>query len=119
MKFWDNFLTQQEAELGCETVAKWLHPLKVLRYDACNIYLEAKNTFQMVWFEEHIRAKLHKFVNNNNKRIKVHLSLTKLQTQKPPPPKKTKSPAAQLPQFQLMFEELDPYCIFENFIPTE
>lgn len=118
MKLWENFLVQQEAELGCETVAKWLHPLKILRYDACNIYLEAKNTFQVVWFEEHIRSKLLNFVNNNNKRIKVHLSLAKNAGPQPLKAKKNKS-AVQPPQFQLTFEELDPYCTFDHFIPTE
>lgn len=57
MQAWQKFLTQQETELGTETVEKWLRTLKVLRFDACNLYLEAKDTFQAMWFEEHIRQK--------------------------------------------------------------
>ena len=55
MRAWEQFLQQQEAVLGAETVNKWLRSLKVIRFDACNLYLEAKDTFQILWFEEHIR----------------------------------------------------------------
>src|ERR1700722_2070010 len=76
MQAWEKFLTQQEAELGVETVLKWLRPLKVLRFDACNLYLEAKDSFQVLWFEEHMRQKINsRLFNNNNKRIRVHLSV--------------------------------------------
>lgn len=124
MKFWDNFLAQQEAELGVETVHKWLRPLKVLRYDACNLFLEAKDSFQALWFEEHVRPKvLNRFVNNNNKRIKVHLSIANADAGKAPKPKSKKSSEAQLPppppKFQLSFDQLDPYCSFDHFIQTE
>jgi chromosomal replication initiator protein len=120
MKFWDIFLVQQEAELGLETVAKWLRPLKILRYDACNLYLEAKDSFQIMWFEEHVRSKIiTKFVNNNNKRIKVHLSLAKVNLPKHLKLKKNNDPPAQNSKFLLAFDELDPYCTLEYFIPTE
>ncbi len=123
MKAWENFLSQQEMELGVEAVKKWLKPLKVVRFDACNLYLEAKDSFQALWFEEHIRPKIQsKFFNNNNKKIKVHLNVgnSPAAAQKnkngipakknPPPEKKTSEP------FSLTFDLLDPYCTFEHFI---
>ena len=76
MRAWENFLLAQEAELGKETVVKWLRTLKIVRFDACNLYLEAKDSFQTLWFEEHMRPKvLAKLFNGNNKPIKVHLTL--------------------------------------------
>ena len=51
MFLWDQFLAQLERELGRETVAKWLRPLKVIRFDAANLYLEAQDSFQISWFE--------------------------------------------------------------------
>src|SRR5689334_23288 len=41
---------------GDETFSKWLRPLKLVHFDACNLYLEAQNSFQIEWFEEHVRA---------------------------------------------------------------
>ena len=55
MHAWEKFVAAQELELGSETVQKWLKTLKILRYDACNLYLEAQDAFQAMWFEEHIR----------------------------------------------------------------
>ena len=76
MQAWEQFLQKQESELGFETVQKWLRSLRIQRFDACNLYLEAKDSFQALWFEEHIRSKVQtKFVNGNNKRIKIHLSI--------------------------------------------
>lgn len=123
MQAWENFLTLQDAELGVETVHKWLRSLKVLRFDACNLYLEAKDHFQAMWFEEHIRPKiLTKFVNNNKKKIKVHLAIANA-TPKAPFHKKTKSteksPLTPTPQFTLSFDTIDPICTFESFVQTE
>lgn len=119
MKIWDSFLEQQEGELGLETVNKWLRPLKVVRFDACNLYLEAKDPFHILWFEEHIRSKIKtQFVNGNQKRIKVHISVPG----EPPKKRHSKnSPQASpaVARFSLSFDPLDPHCSFENFIVTE
>jgi len=119
MEAWDNFLNQEEAEFGAETINKWLRSLKIQRFDACNLYLEAKDSFQALWFEEHIRPKvLLKFFNNNKKRIKIHLSVA---TAVPAPPtdkkgkRNTKAPPAP-PQFSLSFDTLDPTCLLDQFI---
>jgi chromosomal replication initiator protein len=119
MYAWEQFLQQQEAELGSETIQKWLRSLKIVRFDACNLYLEAKDSFQALWFEEHIRSKVqtHLF-NGNQKKIKVHLTvanqssaLRKSRNKKDLPP--------VFPSFQLAFDELDPHCLLENFIGIE
>ncbi|MBA2728747.1 MAG: ATP-binding protein [Parachlamydiaceae bacterium] len=119
MEAWENFLSQEEAEFGSETINKWLRTLKILRFDACNLYLEAKDSFQALWFEEHIRPKaLLKFFNNNKKRIKIHLSIASvvpsLSTDKKGK-RGTKTPTAA-PQFSLSFDTLDPTCLLEQFI---
>jgi chromosomal replication initiator protein len=122
MRAWDEFLALQEIELGIETVHKWLRTLKMVRFDACNIYLEAKDSFQAMWFEEHIRQKIqNKFVNNNNKKIKVHLAVANALPRKSKDPsrssKNNKLPSP--PSFTLNFDELDPYCTFEYYISSE
>lgn len=118
MKAWDLFLGQQEQELGTETVQKWLRTLKILRFDACNLYLEAKDSFQVLWFEEHVRKKVQKLVNNNGKKIKVHLSTTHVENSALKTKLKSEKGISPLPQFVLNFDELDPLCTFENFVLT-
>ncbi|HEV8053072.1 MAG TPA: DnaA N-terminal domain-containing protein, partial [Parachlamydiaceae bacterium] len=68
MLAWESFVETLEIEIGSDTVQKWLKSLKVLRFDACNLYLEAKDTFQVMWFEEHIRKKVQARLFNNNHR---------------------------------------------------
>jgi chromosomal replication initiator protein len=123
MQAWEIFLKNQEAELGKETVDKWLRNLTLLRFDACNIYLEARDAFETLWFEEHIRHKAQKeLLNNNQKQIKVHLSLA---DQKPLPSKRVKGKLDKKDKdrapshFSLIFNELDHNCTFEHFIATK
>ncbi len=116
MKVWDFFLDQQESELGLETVRKWLRPLKVLKFDAGNLYLEAKDAFHVLWFEEHVRPKvLSQLVNGSQKRIKVHLSVPG-ETAKNQKPKAKK---AEVSSFTLTFDALDSDCTFDNFVVSE
>lgn len=120
MHAWDKFIASQELELGKETVQKWLKTLKILRYDACNLYLEAQDAFQAMWFEEHIRQSIQlKLFNNNNKRIKVHLSVANAADKtKNSRSKKEKQTEAPKSTFDLQFDEIDPYCCFSNFVVT-
>lgn len=121
MRAWEDFLLYQEKELGKETVQKWLRPLKLLRFDACNLYLEASDSFKALWFEEHMRSKVQKgLFNNNHKPIKVHLTIashleTKRTTKNTPPLSIT---TANSP-FLLHFDELDRYATFENFFVSQ
>lgn len=118
MRAWEDFLIVKEKELGKETIAKWLRPLKIVRFDACNLYLESDDSFKALWFEEHIRPKLgHSFLNNNNKAIRVHLSVAqnKVVDEKKIKKKEPLTP----PPFQLVFDTLDEKCTFETFVSSQ
>src|SRR5690348_16350509 len=77
MQAWEKFLRELEPDIGSETVTKWLRSLKVIDFDAGNLYLEAADSFQVSWFEEHIRPKIKKsFLNNNFNPVKIHLTVS-------------------------------------------
>ncbi len=115
MRAWEEFLAQQEVELGAETVRKWLRPLKIVRFDACNLYLEAPDSFKALWFEEHIRPRVHtRLCNNNQKAIKVHVAVgTPKEAEK-----KTKKPFSGTDHqpFELLFDSLNSSFTFEHFV---
>ncbi|NCF71282.1 MAG: chromosomal replication initiator protein DnaA [Chlamydiales bacterium] len=119
MQAWDTLCKEQERQLGKETVDKWLKSLKVLHFDACNLYLEAQDSFQALWFEEHMRPYIKKqFKNNNNKIIRVHLSISEAA-------KETKTSAqnsnikADPSGLQITFDELNPEHTFKHFIASK
>lgn len=76
MQLWENFLQTLEKRFGSSNVEKWLRPLIISRFDACNIYLQAEDSFQILWIEEHILpfAK-DNFKNNNGHAVKIHIAL--------------------------------------------
>ncbi|NGX45950.1 MAG: Chromosomal replication initiator protein DnaA, partial [Chlamydiae bacterium] len=84
MKAWKLFLTLLEEKLGAAAVKKWLHPLIITDFDAGNLYLEAENTFQIDWFEEHARPHAHLLVNNNHRTIKIHLTANEISSKQKP-----------------------------------
>src|SRR3990167_6653999 len=95
MRAWEEFLLKQEKELGKEIVAKWLRPLKIVRFDACNLYLEASDSFKALWFEEHMRGKTQKgLYNNNQKQIKIHVSVASHKQDEEPFKTKRKPPSS-------------------------
>ena len=51
MKAWEDFLQSQVQELGSEGIDKWAKTLKIVDFDAANLYLEAQDPFQLNWFE--------------------------------------------------------------------
>lgn len=106
MKEWEQFLSQLEQELGPHIVKKWVPPLA--RFDAANIYLETKDSFQASWFEEHVRPRLKGFVNHNQRPIKVHL-LTEKKGEVKPQENRGGLSFSQTP--------IDPEMTLENFIP--
>lgn len=120
MQAWDEFLTSLEKQFGVDTVNKWLRSLRVLRFDACNLFLEAKDTFQAMWVEEHILPLARqKLANNNNKKIKVHLStLNQEKNISKDIPKER--PVQQIASgFTLTFDTLDPNANFDNYFVSE
>lgn len=118
MQAWKEFLENQVLELGDDTVSTWLRPLKILRFDAGNLYLQASTPFQIHWFEQHIRKKINRsFFNNNHRLIKVHLSLASQPAEQGS--KKTKEAViSSPPAFTIQFDSLDPQCTFESFLPA-
>ena len=121
MRAWEEFLAQHEKELGKETVDKWLRPLKMVRFDACNLYLEASDSFKALWFEEHMRSRVQKgLYNNNHKQIKVHVSITAQKNNAwERPKKKSASTTTTSHSFSLHFDEIDPEASFENYVTSQ
>jgi len=115
MRAWDDFLKKQEELLGADVVNQWLAPLKVVHFDSGNLYLEAKDSFQVVWFEEHIRPLLKtKLLNNNFRPIRVHLAVADATASKP---KKERSKPTSSIQFA--FDTLEASMTLDNFIVGE
>lgn len=115
MEAWNRFLKLQEAEIGKDTTEKWLNSLKIVHFDAGNLYLEASDPLQILWFEEHIRPKARTLlVNNNNRPIKIHLS----SSQEGFRHVKKKRPFQNDGQPIISFDDdpLDPIATFDNFI---
>ncbi|MEZ5314782.1 MAG: DnaA/Hda family protein [Chlamydiales bacterium] len=118
MRAWEEFLVEQEQKIGKEIVEKWLRPLKVVRFDACNLYLEAKDSFKSIWFEEHMRHRVETgFYNNNHKQIKVHLSIASQTIDKKR--KKTNFISNENSTFHIDFNDFDCEARFDNYIPSQ
>ncbi len=114
MLAWDTFLTQLEQQLGSQVVNQWVKSLRVVQFDAANLYLEAENTFQINWFEEHIRPRLKKnFVNNNLRPIAVHLQIASEKTEK------TLSIAARSTSYEIKPDPLEAEFTFEHFFSSK
>lgn len=111
MKEWYDFLKSLEAEFDFATVQKWLASLRVVSYDAGNIYLEAKDSFQVYWFEEHIRPKIKNLLNENNRPIKVHIKIAN--------EKKTKNTEKRSPEIHLASDQLSNEFTFATFYENE
>lgn len=117
MKAWTHFLDTLEADLGKTVVDKWVRSLKVISFDACNLYIQAKDAFQALWFEEHVRSIVQNtLVNPNNHSIQVHVSVASIAS-KPSilPDKSNNSIQNRIP----VDETLEPTSLFETYVPTE
>lgn len=115
MQKWDAFLKQQEEKFGKVIYDTWLKNLRIVSFDACNIYLEAMDSFHALWFEEHIRPQLTAFTNSNGHLIKVHLTV---QGNTPKEGNKKKEPVAQT-TFSLNFPTPERSFLLKEFYPTE
>jgi chromosomal replication initiator protein len=111
MKLWEDFLQTQAKSLGSEALDKWAKSLKVVFFDAGNLYLEAQDSFQVNWFEEHLRPQIRQFFRNNNQRlIKVHLSMAGSS----PKDKKIWKPV-----LNLAGDTINPACRLETYFAGE
>lgn len=115
MKTWDDFLIFLDGKFGKSTIDKWVRTLKVVRFDACNLYLEAKDSFQTVWYQEHILplAKKH-LLDNNSEPIKVTITSPDLL-----PQAQEEKPKANF-SFELKFESdpLTPHATLDHYVVT-
>lgn len=119
MRAWENYLHVLESELGADIVNKWLRPLAIIKFDACNLYLEAKDPFHAMWFHEHIGERIKtQLLNNNGRRIHVHLSVAgkDAPAKKPRRRRKVESKETSEPPFTLSFDDLDPNCTLEHLV---
>ena len=122
MQAWEEFLKRLEKDLGLKTSNKWLRTLKVVDFDACNLYLEASNALHILWFEEHVRKEaLATLRNNNNHPIKVHLTSSSGDALKKKQRKVLKSSHFQeiSKPFSIISDPLDPRATFETFIQAK
>lgn len=120
MHAWEEFLKKQESVLSKAVVEKWLHTLKVVHFDSGNLYLEAKDSFHILWFEEHIRPHLKsQFLNNNFRPIKVHITAPNNTLEAPPSRSFKKERVKGAPPIQFIFDKLDENATLDNFIPGE
>lgn len=117
---WKSFVQFLETKLGTNTVERWVVSFDVSIYDSPKaherkIVLRPKDSFQTLWFEEHLKAYLPYLKDPVGNVIPVFLD-TKL-------PKKQKnlstpsSPNGKLNG--LFFPELDPLHSFDKFISTD
>lgn len=113
MQAWTTFLNGLDREIGKKSTDQWLRSLKVIKFDACNLYLEASDAFQAIWFDEHIKPRLRtQFINNNGRLIKVHLSVSGVEEKKEEVKEAVK-------EKKIFFEsdKLEPHCLFPQFVP--
>lgn len=109
MKAWDTLLTLLDEKLGKETVDEWLRRLKVVKFDAGNLYLDVQDSFQINWFKEYVTPYLSKhFLSGRGKPIKVHFTIQG----KPFPPKKE----AKKEESLFNPDPLEPHATLDEFI---
>lgn len=113
---WEQFLDQQEIELGKETVDKWLRTLRIQRAEGGYLRLQAQDSFQAVWFEEHIRNKLQEKLKEGktHKGVKVQLALAHLSKKKQPKVKETTEQVLESHLFER--DPLNPLFRFDHFL---
>lgn len=114
MRAWEDFLVDLEKPFGKETVDKWLRTLRILRFDACNLYLEPADSFQAMWVQEHVvpLAK-KKFTNNNGHRINLHIQALE--------PKSEKADLPSIMAGELKFENdvAYPHCTLDQYVASK
>jgi chromosomal replication initiator protein len=109
MKAWEDLLSKMEVKLGHQAVTQWLKPIRVVRFDAGNIHLEA-NAFQRSWFEEHARPyDQTAFLNNNQRPVKIHFEANVVNT----------AVSNSSSEFQIAPDFIDSLFTIENFIVSD
>lgn len=113
MKAWSQLLNLLDNQLGKLTVDKWLRTLKIVKFDAANLYLDAADTFQINWFKEYVSHLLPKyFLTGRGKPIRIYFTIGGKSLFKQ---KKT------IPEEEISFapDPLEPHATLETFILSE
>ncbi len=114
---WNAFLERLERELGKETVDRWARSLTAKAGHGPKLALEAKDSFQALWFEEHLRPRLPALVDPLGTPIQVSLQIAGKIAPRKSGEKTIARPAKNVVgQFSLSFPELDTSCTFERFL---
>lgn len=115
---WRQFVQQLESEFGSATVDRWVNTLYLVEATNSKLLIEAQDSFQALWFEEHIRPRLFQLVDSSSQSpLQVQL---RVKGAKPAKKKKIeKKPLEVANTFNLPFEDIDPTALFEQFIASE
>jgi chromosomal replication initiator protein len=112
VKEWQAFLDEHKKTVGSDAIEKWAQTLKITRFDAGNLYLEASDLFQFNWFEQYLRPLVKQSLRSMNGRpIRVHLALQGSETAEPK--KQWKPPLDFHP------DPLLSNCTFETYFPGQ
>lgn len=111
MQKWDAFVHHLSSALGKAPVEKWLEGVQLSKFDAHNIHLLARDSFQIHWFSEHVKPLANTFLRAGDRPIRIHLAL------KHPP---LASYTAQNKPFDSLSRSTSKILpTFEDFQPTE
>lgn len=74
MNEWSKFCDLLASKYGAPTVKRWVNTAEVTSFDAGNIYIQMSDSFQKLWFEEHVLplAALH-LKTGAGRFLKLHL----------------------------------------------
>ncbi|PCI78656.1 hypothetical protein COB21_00300 [Candidatus Aerophobetes bacterium] len=110
MNQWLKFLKYLETRFDVNTIKQWVTPLKVVNFDARNIYLKAENQFQIAWFNEHIKQLCSEILlSSAGLPIKVHIICDKGLENKP-------TVAHKINENNFSPDFCDPLFTFDNFL---
>jgi chromosomal replication initiator protein len=115
---WLSFLNHLDAELGKATVDRWIRTLGVRFEEGPKMILSAKDSFQALWFEEHLRPRLEHFKDPLGTKVAVSLEIfgkTKKPVQKNFLNPRTDKRGSNI----LTFPEGDPSLSFDKYIPVD
>ena len=106
MQAWHKFVDNLNKLMSEFVIDKWIRSLKIKKFDARNIYLEANDYFQINWLKEHLLPLAKKELKNNNSLpIKIYLSV------------KNEAPFKSTPIKKIIFtpDVPDNFYSFDNF----
>ncbi|MGH2613563.1 MAG: DnaA ATPase domain-containing protein [Rhabdochlamydiaceae bacterium] len=108
MKEWSIFLDEHKKTVGSDAIERWAQTLKVIHFDAGNLYLEASDPFQLNWFEQYLRPLIkHSFHTMSGRPIRVYITLEGALA------KQSKKPWK--PPLDLQPDSLLSNCTFETY----